>query len=139
MNGYQENRQERGFRSWWQRNKTTILVLLGIAAGATGGYLAAKASPMGMLNTNGILSKESTTLGLYPAFASLPNTSPVIGEVLTTPTVSDRSPVDVTGHLRNLPTGQHASPEKIATAAENGFMLGNGQTWVSDYSKYKSI
>lgn len=36
-------------------------------------------------------------------------------------------------HIRNLPKGQSASPEKIRTAEENGFILKDGQTWVDDY------
>lgn len=36
-------------------------------------------------------------------------------------------------HIRNLSEGQKASPEKIRTARENGFELGEGQTWVDDY------
>lgn len=36
-------------------------------------------------------------------------------------------------HIRNLPKGHNASAEKIATAEEHGFSLGEGQTWVDDY------
>lgn len=36
-------------------------------------------------------------------------------------------------HIRKLPNGQKASPEKIATAKENGFDLQSGETWVDDY------
>lgn len=36
-------------------------------------------------------------------------------------------------HIRNLPEGQKASAEKIATAEANGFKLEDGQTWVDDY------
>ena len=35
-------------------------------------------------------------------------------------------------HLRKLPKGWHASPEKIATARENGFELQDGETWVEE-------
>lgn len=44
-------------------------------------------------------------------------------------------PFDVCDHIRNLPEGWHASPEKIATAAEHGFTLLPGQTWVENYTK----
>ncbi len=47
-------------------------------------------------------------------------------------------PHDVSKHLRNLPQGWQASPEKIATAAEYGFVLLPGQTWVNTYSTGKS-
>ena len=43
--------------------------------------------------------------------------------------------VDVSKHLRTLPTGHTASLEKMLTAIENGFQLEKGQTWVDAYSK----
>lgn len=46
---------------------------------------------------------------------------------------ADRIPHDVAGHLRNLPEGWKASAEKIATAAEHGYDLLPGQTWVEAY------
>ena len=36
-------------------------------------------------------------------------------------------------HIRKLPNGWKPSPEKIATAKENGFDLGPGETWVESY------
>ena len=44
-------------------------------------------------------------------------------------------PFEVDQHIRNLPLGKHASPEKIATAVEHGFELLEGQTWVEAYMK----
>lgn len=44
-------------------------------------------------------------------------------------------PFEVCDHIRNLSEGWHASPEKIATAAEHGFILLPGQTWVENYTK----
>lgn len=41
-------------------------------------------------------------------------------------------PFKVRGHVRILPRGCHASPEKIASAP---FALKDGQTWVVDYMK----
>ena len=48
---------------------------------------------------------------------------------------SPQFPFEVCDHIRNLPEGWHASPEKIATAAEHGFNLLPGQTWVENYTK----
>ena len=45
------------------------------------------------------------------------------------------APFEVQKHLRNLATGSHASPEKIAAAAAHGFTLQEGQTWVESYIK----
>lgn len=44
-----------------------------------------------------------------------------------------RVPHDVAEHLRNLPEGWKASAQKIATAAEHGYDLKLGQTWVEAY------
>lgn len=46
-----------------------------------------------------------------------------------------QSTFDVSDHIRNLPNGCNASAEKIATAAEHGFKLKLGQTWVDGYTK----
>ena len=42
---------------------------------------------------------------------------------------------EVCSHIRNLQEGRHASASKIATAADNGFDLEPGQTWVESYTK----
>lgn len=42
---------------------------------------------------------------------------------------------EVTDHIRNLPEGWCASAGKIATAAEHGYELLSGQTWVERYVK----
>lgn len=47
----------------------------------------------------------------------------------------ERTPFDVSSHLRNLPEGMSASSEKIRTALEHGFELHPGQTWVESYTK----
>lgn len=43
--------------------------------------------------------------------------------------------IEVEKHLRKLPTGWKASPEKIAKAAEMWFELPPGCTWVDSYIK----
>lgn len=44
-------------------------------------------------------------------------------------------PQEIRSHIRNLPEGWNASAEKLATAAENGYLLLPGQTWVDSYTK----
>lgn len=44
-----------------------------------------------------------------------------------------RASHDVAGHFRNLPKGQKASAQKIATAAEHGCDLPPGKTLVEGY------
>ncbi|MDF2800386.1 MAG: hypothetical protein K0S61_289 [Anaerocolumna sp.] len=48
-------------------------------------------------------------------------------------------PFDVCDHIRNLPNGWHASDKKITTAAEYGYNLKPGQTWVDTYTKGVSV
>ena len=48
---------------------------------------------------------------------------------------SDTLPFEVSRHIRNLPEGWHASPEKIAEALRNNIILMDGQTWVDSYMK----
>lgn len=42
---------------------------------------------------------------------------------------------EVSRHIRNLPDGWHASPEKVAEALKNDIVLMDGQTWVDSYVK----
>lgn len=44
-------------------------------------------------------------------------------------------PFEVSRHIRNLPDGWHASPEKVAEALKNSIILMDGQTWVDSYVK----
>lgn len=59
-----------------------------------------------------------------------------IQEIVTTITSnSDSISYEVSRHIRNLPEGWHASPEKIASALEKDIHLMDGQTWVDSYMK----
>ena len=53
--------------------------------------------------------------------------------------LSTRAPHDVSGFLRQLPDGWHASPEKIAEAIALGIDLPEGCTWVDPYSTGKGL
>lgn len=59
--------------------------------------------------------------------------SSVIPELI--PCVISEIPQEIKSHIRNLPEGWNASAEKVATAAENGYSLLPGQTWVDSYTK----
>lgn len=43
--------------------------------------------------------------------------------------------VEVSGHIRNLPTGWHASQEKIEEARRRNIKLLDGQTFINSYMK----
>lgn len=74
-------------------------------------------------------------LEAMPVAKSVPVTevSPVKEIVEVNIISADRVPHDVAEHLRNLPEGWKASAQKIATAAEHGYDLLPGQTWVEAY------
>ena len=48
-------------------------------------------------------------------------------------------PFEVRDHIRNLNEGSRASNKKIATAAEYGYNLKPGQTWVDTYTKGAAV
>ena len=60
-----------------------------------------------------------------------------MAEVITTST--HIIPFEVSSHIRNLPLGWHASPEKIEEALKHGIVLMDGQTWVESYMKGKVV
>ena len=64
---------------------------------------------------------------------SVADVTPVKDIVEINIATADRIPHDVAQHLRNLPEGWKASAEKIATAADHGYDLLPGQTWVEAY------
>lgn len=66
-------------------------------------------------------------------FNSVSETFPVQEVPMNNIMLIERIPHDVDSHLRNLPKGWRASAEKIATAAEHGYELLPGQTWVEAY------
>ncbi len=47
---------------------------------------------------------------------------------------AERAAHDVSEHVRNLPPGWNASQEKTETAADHGYNLEPGQTWVESYT-----
>ena len=46
---------------------------------------------------------------------------------------SEMVPFEVSRHIRNLPNGWHASPEKVAEAQKNNINISEGQTWVKNH------
>lgn len=60
------------------------------------------------------------------------STSEIVSSVTSE---SEVIPFAVSMHIRNLPDGCHASPEKIAEALMNGIDLADGQTLVTGYMK----
>ena len=64
-----------------------------------------------------------------------PNVGPDMGFPKLKPCVISNVPQEIKSHIRNLPKGWNASAEKLATAAEKGYLLLPGQTWVDSYTR----
>lgn len=60
---------------------------------------------------------------------------PVQEAISVVTSTSESIPFEVSRHVRTLPRGWRASPEKVAAALENNIALMEGQTWVDSYVK----
>lgn len=121
-------------QSWWKRNKNRIIMGGAIVLGAVGACflvdalptigscLRRKASqvPCSLSNQIGQVSKSTESL-----------VEPII--VHETPKLGRA--INVSQHIRNLSGGKLPSSEKVATALEHNFVLGEHQTWVETYTK----
>lgn len=79
-------------------------------------------------------SKVNVTEAVTKVTVGIPQET--INEVVTAMASNSNSiPFEVSRHIRNLPYGWHASPEKAAEALKNNIILMDGQTWVDSYMK----
>lgn len=129
--------ERKGFARWIEKNKEKLI----IAGIGTGSLLLVV---LGIRNRETIQMvwnslkeavKQPTEI-MVAANITLQISPELIPETVTA-VVSDSKclPFEVSGHIRNLPDGWRASPEKIAEAMENNIMLLDGQTWVDSYVK----
>ena len=126
--------------SWWQRNKKSVMIAGGIILGAIGTYVLFTqhdrissffTDRVGKLvNHIGNVSQPYSGPELPPSImieeASAQNI-PIYAQTIT-----------VGEHIRNLPCGRTPSVEKITTALEHNFILGEHQTWVESYTKNRT-
>ena len=123
----------------WIKAHKKELALIGIGAGATILII------LGIRNRE-VLKAYWTTLvraltktggNAEPVLKATEDTVKVARETMkAAEKVGEVVPFKVKGHIRTLPRGFHASPEKIASAP---FELMDGQTWVVDYVKGASV
>lgn len=127
-----------GFRGWWNRNRKKVLITCGVVAGALGGYaLYMNRSAIGgfageqlarMASLTDTMSKETVCQASSEALMLVESTDvQEISEMVQS--------INVTEHIRNLSGGRTPSLQKVATALEHNFVLGEHQTWVESYTK----
>lgn len=134
---HSENSQNQRFNAWWKKNWKKVVVSVVVVGGT---ILVIK-------NWDKILvAAEELAASLKPE-AKMPTpvvTPNVVEEIDVAPIVelakdvvrkSPEAPFDVIAHIRTLPEGWHASPEKIAEAAELQIVLLPNQTLVDAYTK----
>lgn len=120
-------------KNWVLQHKTELIIAGGvilIIGGMAVGLKIKKDSPIISQFRAKPLKQVSSTKS--------PVTPNVIGKI-TEPSFRKSAPINpfvVREHIRNLPVGQCASPEKIAQAFERGVTLQSGQTLVDQYIKY---
>ncbi|MBR6115080.1 MAG: hypothetical protein IKQ10_07815 [Oscillospiraceae bacterium] len=134
---HSENSQDQGIKAWWRKNWKKVVAGVVVVGGT---ILVIK-------NWDEIVAvaeKLAATLkpeAKVPTPVAVPN---VVEEIDMTPVAelakevvrkSPEAPFDVIAHIRTLPEGWHASPEKIAEAAELQIVLLPNQTLVDAYTK----
>lgn len=134
---HSENGQNQEVKTWWQKNWKKVVAGVVVVGGT---ILVIK-------NWDEIVVVAEKLAAMLKPEAKLPNpvTVPnVVEEIDVAPVVelaknvvrkSPDVPFDVIAHIRTLPEGWHASPEKIAEAAELQIVLLPNQTLVDAYTK----
>lgn len=139
--------RKKGFIEWIKVHKNELLI-----AGIS--ITAIIAAVLGYQNRESIIALwdtlkkalQKTSVNELPVISTVPkvdainptavNTVEVVIEPVAKAVRSlPQNPFEVTDHIRNLPEGWRASAGKIATAAEHGYKLLPGQTWVERYIK----
>lgn len=139
--------RKKGFIEWIKAHKKELLI-----AGIS--ITAIIAAVLGYRNRESIIALwdtlkkalQKTPINELPVISTVPkvdainptavNTVEAVKEsVAKTVRSLPQNPFEVTDHIRNLPEGWRASAGKIATAAEHGYELLPGQTWIERYIK----
>ena len=107
---------------------TLILIILGIKN---------RAAIKAVLDTLKGVVKHPTAKAAEEVAKVVTDIPPAPASEIVTAVVSNSEtlPFEVSRHIRNLPDGWHASPEKVAEALKNSIILMDGQTWVDSYVK----
>ena len=134
---HSETNQDQWVKAWWKRNWKKVVAGVVVVGGT---ILVIK------IWDEIVVVAEKLVATLKPE-AKIPTpvaVSKVVEEIDVAPVVelakeavrkSPEAPFDVIAHIRTLPEGWHASPEKIAEAAELQIVLLPNQTLVDAYTK----
>ena len=127
-----------GFRIWWNRNRKKVLITCGIVAGALGGYaLYVNRSAIGAFAGEQFARMASMTDTMpKETVCQAPSETLMLVESIDVQEISEMiQSINVAEHIRNLSGGRTPSLQKVATALEHNFVLGEHQTWVESYTK----
>ena len=132
---FMENKK-RSVKQWVEKHKTE-LVLTGASITAVAAVIIGLKNPNLIQKTvlpfKTVLGKAPETIGEVKTAAPIAVHADKVLDLKINKDVVSRIPHAVSEHVRDLPVGRVASAEKIATAAEHGFDLNPGQTWVKGY------
>lgn len=133
--------QEKNLFICWVKEHKKELIIAGVSAAAIAAIILGYKNREYLIS---IISKLDKKVDSLPQPDVLPIATPLVGTTKVEPSIDipevtihvlSDVPQEIKSHLRNLPDGWNASAEKIATAAENGYSLLPGQTWVDSYTK----
>ncbi len=125
-------KKKQTFADWWNEHKKEVLTGLVIGTAAVGGFLLLR-KYMNVGNSANI-----SVTNPHIALDKTPPPTPVT-EIIYNQDVEVGIPGKIS-HIgifpRKLPTGQKASPEKLALAQEFGICLQENETWVIDHDRH---
>ena len=115
--------KEKNTKSFVSKHKSKIIIGAGIVVCVAGTVL-------GIKYYNSIQQKETSFI-----LNSVSNNIDQFSKEMITDTSKLLKTTNVREHTRNLPSGQNASPKKIALAIEKGIELKENQTLVNAHSR----
>ena len=132
-------KERKGLLKWIKKNKKK-LVAVGIGVGTLILVI------LGIKNKDAIKTLWDSLKGAteHPSTKATETVTKVVSAISPEPvqeaipsviSTSESIPFEVSRHVRTLPEGWHASPEKVAEALKKNIILGEGQTWVDNYVK----
>lgn len=125
-----KKQKKNGILEKMREHKTEIIIVGVLIASAVGVIMivkkwdAIKGQTVVNLYKNGVKINDSMVPPVGGAIEKASNKIP-----------SNVRVIDVRKHIRNLPEGWKASPQKVDLAMKSGIVLGLHQTLVDDYSK----